>query len=83
MKLDIVTPERNVFSGKVSLISVPGALGCFEVLPKHAPILSLLEEGKIKVITEEGQNLFFQIESGVVEVKNNKVIILAEKLKEL
>jgi F-type H+-transporting ATPase subunit epsilon len=83
MKLDIVTPEKNVFSGKISLISVPGAEGCFEVLPNHAPILSLLEEGKIKVITEDGQKLFFQIESGVIEVKSNKIIVLAEKLKEV
>ena len=80
MKLDIVTPEKNVFSGNISLVSVPGAEGSFEVLPNHAPILSLLEEGKIKVITEEGQKLFFQIDSGVIEGKNNKIIILSEKL---
>ncbi len=80
MLLEIITPDKKVFSGEVKLIKVPGLDGWFEVMNKHAPIISVLGHGKVKVITDTGENKFFEVDGGVVEVKDNKVILLAEKL---
>ncbi len=80
MQLDIVTPDEKVFSGQVRLVQVPGTKGQFEVLKNHAPIISTLGVGKVKVIDEEGQTHFFNIDQGVIEVNHNKIILLAEKI---
>ena len=53
-------------------------MGSFEVLKKHAPIISILEAGSIKIVGVDGYDQYIQIKGGVIEVKNNKVIILAE-----
>lgn len=76
MNLELLTPEKTLFSGEIYLVRVPGEKGSFEVLNMHVPIISNLEKGKIKVITKEGQEHFFNIKSGFIEVKNNKVNIL-------
>jgi F-type H+-transporting ATPase subunit epsilon len=78
MFLEIVTPGQKVFSGNIKLIQVPGSKGQFEVLRNHAPIISTLSEGKIKIISPEGEKTFFDIQGGVIEVKNNNIIVLAE-----
>ena len=78
MFLEIVTPDKKVFSGKIKLIQVPGSKGQFEVLRNHASIISTLSEGKIKVVSQEGEKTFFDIQGGVIEVKNNNVVVLAE-----
>ena len=80
MLLEIITPDQNVFSGEVKLIQVPGLDGSFEVMHKHAPIIAIIGHGKVKVIIESGENKFFDIEGGVIEVKDNKIILLAERL---
>lgn len=80
MYLEIITPDKKVFSGAINLVKVPGSKGSFEVLEYHAPIISTLEKGIIKVI-ERGAELFFEITGGVIEVKDNNVIILAESVK--
>ncbi|OFX19176.1 MAG: ATP synthase F1 subunit epsilon [Bacteroidetes bacterium GWA2_31_9] len=78
MFLEIVTPEKNVFSGDVSLIQLPGVDGSFEILKNHAPIVSLLERGNIKIRNMDGDEKYFEIDGGVVELYKNKVIVLAE-----
>jgi F-type H+-transporting ATPase subunit epsilon len=78
MFLEIVTPEKKVFSGEIKLIQVPGSKGQFEVLRNHAPIISTLSEGQLKIISPEGEKTFFDIQGGVIEVKNNEIIVLAE-----
>jgi F-type H+-transporting ATPase subunit epsilon len=77
VKLEIITPEKSLFDGKVKLVQVPGAKGSFEVLKNHAPIISTLVEGKIKVITENDKTEFIDILSGMIEVKANTITILA------
>lgn len=77
MKLEIITPEKRLFDGKVKLIKVPGASGSFEILKNHAPIISTLTKGTIKVITETDQQELIDIDSGIVEVKANTISILA------
>ena len=77
MQLDIVTPDEQIYTGEVKLIKLPGVDGSFEILNNHAPLISTLEKGKIKIIEENNEVKFFEINDGVVEVKSNKVIVLA------
>ena len=78
MHLDIITPEKKLFSGEVSLVQVPGKKGSFEILNNHAPIISTLESGEIKVKNQEGEITNFEIQGGVIEAKENNIIVLAE-----
>lgn len=82
MYLEILTPGKKVFAGDILLIKVPGSDGAFEILENHAPIISTLQPGQVKVITPGEQKLYYEIEGGVVEVLKNHVILLAETLKE-
>lgn len=77
MHLDIITPEKKVYSGEVEMVNFPGSDGSFGILKDHAPIVSTLKAGDIKLVGNEGEKLF-PIKGGVVEVNNNKIIVLAE-----
>ena len=77
MKLEIITPEKRLFDGQIKLVQVPGAKGSFEVLKNHAPIISTLTKGTIKVITDQDKKEFIEIKSGIIEVKANVITILA------
>jgi F-type H+-transporting ATPase subunit epsilon len=78
MNVEIITPEKTLFVGEAELIKLPGTVGFFEIMNHHAPLISTLAEGKIKVKLPGGTNLFFEITSGVVEVAYNEVKILVE-----
>lgn len=79
MHLEILTPEKKVFDGEVSIVTFPGSEGSFQVLDHHAPMISLLQEGAVEYRNKEGlQNV--KISGGVVEVLKNKVIVLATGL---
>jgi F-type H+-transporting ATPase subunit epsilon len=77
MTLEILTPDKKVFEGEVNSVTVPGTLGSFEILNHHAPIISTLEDGKVTV-RGGGKEEVFLIKGGVVEVLDNKVMLLAE-----
>ena len=77
MNLEVITPEKRLFEGEVKLVQVPGKKGSFEVLKNHAPIISTLTRGTIKIITEKDKKETIQINSGIIEVKANKITILA------
>jgi F-type H+-transporting ATPase subunit epsilon len=79
MHLEIITPDKMVFEGEVAGAKFPGTLGSFEVLNNHAPIISTLENGEIRITTAAGAQ-FFQVDGGVVEVLNNRIIVLAESI---
>ena len=79
MDLEILTPEKKLFSGDVYGVQLPGVLGSFEVLERHAPLVSALKAGRLKVLKDKNNHLaFFNIQGGFVEVINNKVTILVE-----
>jgi F-type H+-transporting ATPase subunit epsilon len=80
VKVEIITPDSTIFSGdNVGLIQLPGIDGSFEVLNNHAPLISVLQKGRIKLIYKgEKEEHFFEIKGGVIEVLNNKVLVLAE-----
>jgi len=81
MLLEIIAPDQNLYSGEVDLVQVPGSKGSFEILRNHAPIISTLEPGQIKIVDVKGAVRFFEINGGVIEVKKNKIIVLAENAK--
>ena len=78
MQLKIITPEESLFEGEIDLIQVPGKKGAFEVLHNHAPIISTLTKGKVKVHPTNGEEKFFDIPGGVIQKKNNDIIVLTE-----
>jgi F-type H+-transporting ATPase subunit epsilon len=79
MNLEILTPEKKVFSGDVYGVQLPGISGSFEVLEKHAPLVSALKSGRLKILKDKNNHLaFFDIQSGFVEVINNNVSVLVE-----
>lgn len=91
MHLEIVSPEATLFSGEVNSVAVPGVNGEFEMLENHAPIVSLLKEGHVKIsgniaLEEEVEAKFkksdkgfwLPINSGTIEMKDNKVIVIAD-----
>ena len=78
MFLEIITPEKKLFSGETELVQLPGASGSFEVLMNHAPLISTLIAGKIKVKEYNGSITFFEIRGGVVEVLNNNISVLVD-----
>jgi F-type H+-transporting ATPase subunit epsilon len=78
MELEIITPEKNVFKGEVNSVLFPGTTGKFEVLNGHAPIISSLKQGQVRVINKDNETELFDIKGGVIEMQNNKIIVLAE-----
>jgi F-type H+-transporting ATPase subunit epsilon len=78
MLLEIIAPDQKLYSGEVDLVQVPGSKGSFEILRNHAPIISTLERGQIKIVDQKGSTTFFDVDGGVIEAKNNKIIVLAE-----
>jgi len=83
MVLEILTPEKKIFSGDVYGVQLPGIEGSFEVLEKHAPLVSALKAGKLKILKDKTATASYTIQSGFVEVLNNKTTVLVEGAEEL
>ena len=81
MYLEIVTPDQKVFEGEVLSATFPGTDGSFQILNHHAPLLSTLKKGKI-VYKDKKNEYDVTVDGGVVEVLNNKVVVLAESIVE-
>jgi F-type H+-transporting ATPase subunit epsilon len=77
LKLDIVTIERQVFSGDVDMVIAPGVEGEFGILPNHAPLISALHEGELRV-KKDAETQVFAIGGGYLEVLENTVTVLAD-----
>lgn len=82
MILEILTPDKKIFSGDVYGVQLPGISGMFEVLEKHAPLVSALKAGKLKILKDKNSISLYTIQSGFVEVLNNKATVLVEGAKE-
>ena len=76
MDVQIITPDKSLYSGQADLITVPGTSGSIGILNNHAPLVSSLKMGEVKIVLNDKEE-FFNIKGGVVEVSNNKVIVLA------
>ena len=81
MKIEIITPDKKVFEGDIKSIRVPGKKGSFQVLKDHAPIISTLENGPVIMVDQQGNETRYEISGGVIEVKANTIILLAESVK--
>ena len=77
MKVEIITPDKALFQGEATYVGVPGVDGRMGFLENHAPLITVLRAGEVKVRTEKGEELF-PVSGGVVEVSNNTVLVLAE-----
>ena len=79
MRIEILTPERKLFSGDAYGVQLPGISGSFEMLEKHAPMVSALGKGAVKILLDKtGKSSSYKINSGFVEVLNNQVSVLVE-----
>ena len=79
MNLEILTPEKKIYSGEVYGVQMPGISGSFEVLEKHAPLVSALKAGRLKVLRDKQNNFtHYDIKGGFVEVLSNRVTVLVE-----
>jgi F-type H+-transporting ATPase subunit epsilon len=83
MTLEILTPEKKLFSGEVYGVQLPGIEGLFEVLDRHAPLVGALKKGTLKVLRDKINYSLFEIQSGFVEVLNNNATVLVEGGEEL
>lgn len=83
MILEILTPEKKIFSGDVYGVILPGIGGSFEVLDKHAPMVSALKAGTVKVLSSKSASQSYSIQSGFAEVINNKTTVLIEGAEEI
>ena len=83
MNLQILTPEKRLFSEDVYGVQLPGIEGSFEVLDKHAPMVSALGKGTLKVLKDKNSTVSFTISSGFVEILNNRATVLVESASEL
>jgi F-type H+-transporting ATPase subunit epsilon len=83
MILEILTPEKKLYSGEVYGVQLPGISGLFEILDKHAPLVSALGKGNLKILKDKKEVESYSIQSGFVEVINNKATVLVEGALEL
>lgn len=81
MKIEIITPDIKVYEGEIKSVRVPGQKGSFQVLKDHAPIISTLDSGNVVMLEQDGNEKIFEITGGVIEVKANKIILLADAVK--
>lgn len=81
MQLTILTPDQPVYEGEITAVTVPGSAGAFQILKNHAPIISTLADGEV-IIQNNKDEISYTIKGGVVEVLNNKIILLAEAIVE-
>ena len=77
LQLDIITAEGEVYSGVTDLVVAPGQVGEFTVLPSHAPLMTALQPGEVR-LTEDGESLSLAVSGGFLEVNGNRVVILAD-----
>ena len=80
MKIEIITPDKKVYEGDIKSVRVPGKKGSFQVLKDHAPIISTLDTGQVVIVDQENVEKIFEIKGGVIEVKANKIILLADSV---
>lgn len=80
-KLEIVTPQKSTFSGAVESFSAPGTAGGFQVLHNHAPFLTTISVGEVKLRLADGSENIYSTSGGFVEVSNNNVTFLADTIE--
>jgi len=80
MFLEIITPDKKIYEGEVKRVRLPGSKGLFEILNNHAPIISTLEKGTIRIVEDDDRQRTFKVNGGLVENKRNRIIVLLESI---
>jgi len=80
MRIEIITPDKKIYDGEIKSVRVPGKEGSFQVLKDHAPIISTLDSGSVRMVDQENSEIIYNISGGVIEVKANKIILLADSV---
>ena len=80
MRIEIITPDKKIYDGEIKSVRVPGKKGSFQVLKDHAPIISTLDSGSVRMVDQENSEIIYNISGGVIEVKANKIILLADSV---
>jgi F-type H+-transporting ATPase subunit epsilon len=80
MNLEIITPDKKLYHDEVKRVRLPGSNGLFEILNNHAPIISTLTKGNIRIIDKDNRKIYFEVNGGIVENKENNIIVLLEKI---
>ncbi|MFK7970543.1 MAG: ATP synthase F1 subunit epsilon [Bacteroidia bacterium] len=81
-QVEIVTPDSRVYEGPITALTAPGSEGRFQILQNHAPLISTLGNGELRLELESGESTSYNVEGGVLEVMNNKAIVLLERILE-
>lgn len=82
MNITVLTPDQEIYQGAISSVKVPGVGGQFEVLNNHAPLVSALGAGTVRLKPSGGQDISFSIEKGFIEVLNNEISLLVQGYQE-
>ncbi len=82
MNILVLTPEKEIYKGEITSVKVPGVSGQFEILNNHAPIVSALVEGEVRIIESNGNRKTFSIEQGFIEMLNNEVSLLVQGVQD-
>lgn len=78
LQLEIVTPKKVIYNSEIQSVRAPGFIGSFQVLQDHAPLVSIVDSGEVKVIDEKGTDIRFAISGGFLDVRKNIIKLLAE-----
>jgi F-type H+-transporting ATPase subunit epsilon len=78
MHLKVISPNEFIYEGNVVLVQFPGTMGSFEVLHNHAPLIARIDKGRLKIVDEARNKFFLDVNSGIVEVRNNNIVLLTE-----
>ncbi len=78
MKVKITKPDSTLYEGEAKLLQLPGTGGLFEILPNHAPIISSLTKGTLRLITDNDETMTFDIRGGVIKGQKNDMLILVQ-----
>lgn len=78
MQIEIITPDATLFQGEGTYVFLPGSDGSLGIMNNHAPLISSLKKGTLRIKDQAGKEMKFEVNGGTVEVKNNRVVVLAE-----
>ncbi len=78
MKVEILSPEKHLYDGEATFVSLPGSDGSLGILDNHAPLITTLKKGVVKLKMADGKEEIYEVNGGTVEVLNNRIIILSE-----
>jgi F-type H+-transporting ATPase subunit epsilon len=78
MHVDVVSAEAEIFSGPANMLFAPGVMGELGILPRHAPLLTRIKPGEVRIITPDNEEQFFYVSGGMLEIQPQAVTVLAD-----